>query len=742
MQCKKIDAEDYIVLLETQLEALRQRRKTRKNEMNKIKFHPWVLLCIFTILFFINTVCIKGNEYLNIQGDYEEQNINDYMVNFFGYKIDEYGYFNVENEDSQLLFDFTKLDSKVHGISIDFENELNLSSIQLYYGRDDLDFSETDSEHFQGKSKHIEEISFEGYSYIRLDINEKFKISEFKIAKKLIASKVDFKNEYILLLIISAIISILFSFSEKIDNLFKKKCLVICRKCKSIKYKWKEILKLCISIIFIIFLAVAIENLLTLIKEREYVNKYRMLIIFCILTIIGLSLRYYKFIKNYMHIYFFILCMMVGTVHVIAAPPALGISWDDEIHYGRTAYLSRGAVGYISDNDNTIVSRYAKIIMEKDVYNYIGRLKWEKEINENIIGNRILIKTNMYILGHTYITYIPAAFGLNLGRCLGLNFIHTFMLGKWMNLFVYSFVFAYSVKLLKRGSILVALIGLIPTSIFMAASYSYDWWVISLCVLGYSLFIHELQSEQKINIKKFIIIMLIMVIAILPKAVYFVLIFPMMCLKKEKYENAKFCRMAAIIAMMILIASFVLPMFIEGVGEGDVRGGYGVNATEQMIFVLNHPIEYGKILIKFLLKYLSLDSANRYLTSMAYYGKAEYYTVCILLMGIAAVLDNVTIDNTKNGSIFFKLSVIISVAASIVLVATALYINYTPVRYETVSGCQPRYLLPLIFPCIYFISELNLNVSEKLKSNIYIFGTSIMSFIFLYGIYDMCIRYY
>jgi len=710
--------------------------------MNKIKFYPRVFLFVFAILFFIGVVYIKGNEYSNIQGKYEKLNIAEYIVKSSGYKIDSYGNFHVENDDPQLWFDFTKLDSKIYGICIDFDNKITLSSVQIYYGRDGLDFSEIDSKHLKGgKNKQIEEISSEGFSYIRLDINEDFKLVDFKIAKDLSITKIDFKYKYLLMSVMNLMISAVLALSEKIHKLLKTGYLIACEKCKNIK--WKNILKNFLLSIVIIFLSVVIENVFRLIKEKEYINKYRMLIIFCVFSIITFSLKYQKIIKNYFHIYFFILSMMIGTIHVIAAPPSVGISWDDEIHYGRTSYLSRGATGYISDNDNRMINRYVKTIQQKDVYNYAGRVKWTKDINENTIGNSMLIKTDKYSLGYSYISYIPAAFGLNFGRCLGLNFTHTFMFGKWMNLFTYSCIFAYSVKLLKkRGCILVALIGLIPTSLFMATSYSYDWWIISLCVLGYSLFINELQSKHKIGVKKFIIIMFIMIIAILPKAVYFILIFPMLCLKKEKYENSKFCRIMAITAMLILVASFILPMFASGVGEGDSRGNSGVNATEQVAFILTHPIEYSKILIKFLLEYLSLNSANGYLTLMAYYGQTKYYIICILLIVIGSVLDNVTIKDIKNSNIFLKLVVIISAAFSVVLVATALYIDFTPVQYKTILGCQSRYLLPLIFPCIYFISELNLNVPEKLKSNIYIFGTTIMSFIFLYGIYFMCIKYY
>ena len=40
---------------------------------------------------------------------------------------------------------------------------------------------------------------------------------------------------------------------------------------------------------------------------------------------------------------------------------------------------------------------------------------------------------------------------------------------------------------------------------------------------------------------------------------------------------------------------------------------------------------------------------------------------------------------------------------TVILVATALYVSFTPVGLGTVNGCQSRYLLPLLVPCLSFI---------------------------------------
>jgi uncharacterized membrane protein len=127
--------------------------------------------------------------------------------------------------------------------------------------------------------------------------------------------------------------------------------------------------------------------------------------------------------------------------------------------------------------------------------------------------------------------------------------------------------------------LVVSLIGLIPTCTFIATSYSYDWWVIGMIVVGYSMLFGWIQRGEKISTSRFVAIMLILICGILPKATYFPLLFPMLLLKKEKYNNSKACRILTVVSMLFLIGTFMIPMLIGGAGGGDARGGTEVKAT-------------------------------------------------------------------------------------------------------------------------------------------------------------------
>ena len=94
-------------------------------------------------------------------------------------------------------------------------------------------------------------------------------------------------------------------------------------------------------------------------------------------------------------------------------------------------------------------------------------------------------------------------------------------------------------------------------------------------------------------------------------------------------------------------------------------------------------------------------TGSQYLSFFAYLGKGNNFTLPLLTIVVTAFLDR---NMTDNKYILFKFVTYIDIFVSIVLVVTALYVSFTPVGYNTVNGCQPRYLLPLMFPFYIFLA--------------------------------------
>lgn len=513
------------------------------------------------------------------------------------------------------------------------------------------------------------------------------------------------------------------------------------KRCKiALKNKriWKVILGTIIVIMADFAIACMVESLWA---NINYTNPYRGWLVFVALVLISTVALYRKYIWKYAHIYFFIVVMLLGSVNAITIPMPY-LSWDDQIHYERTAHMSYGGAGTISEADFAAIEDGWRFfyyngtgIIQKDV-----RQEWENLIQTKDVNTKV---NTAKVVDCTYVAYAPASISLYIGRVLGLEFTTNFIIGKLTSLACYALFLSYSIKLLKgRGKVLVAVLGLIPTMLYMASSYAYDWWVYSLVILGYAIVIGELQRTGKVGTWEFIKAAAIMVVGMLPKPVYFPLIFPLMLMRKDKYSDSKKCRVITIGAMLILVTSFMIPLIISGRGSNDMRGGAGVDSAGQIVFILTNLVAYIKILFNFLWEYLSPDIAYEYLTNMAYLGFCGYYTICMLLLGVVTFLDNDETVTFGKAEILTKWGSFVGVLGSLVVAVTSLYISFTAVGAETIAGCQGRYILPVLFPFLFFVGEMGVRVPEKMREKLFVFSVNIMAGVYLLGCYTQCVNLY
>ena len=311
-----------------------------------------------------------------------------------------------------------------------------------------------------------------------------------------------------------------------------------------------------------------------------------------------------------------------------------------------------------------------------------------------------------YSLPYNKLGYVPAAVVHNLGRMLHLPFSLIFVLGRFANLLVYITIIYYAMKKLKAGKMIVMTIALFPTSLFLACNYSYDYWVNAFTIYGVCYIFGVLQKKDyRLTLKDSAKILGSFFLGLGPKAVYFPLLLIGLLIGREHFNTKKQQYKwwgSSILVMFTVIASFMLSFIVVGRGVGDVRGGSDVNATLQVQFILNNPWQYTKILLNYLFSsYLPIQYSGDYTNLMGYLGKSIFSVFSIVLLILAIIYDN---DREKIMNWKGRSFVGILLFGTVSLVATALYVSFTPVGHDTVNGCQYRYLLPLILPLSFIVS--------------------------------------
>ena len=308
--------------------------------------------------------------------------------------------------------------------------------------------------------------------------------------------------------------------------------------------------------------------------------------------------------------------------------------------------------------------------------------------------------------------YLPQAFGLKLGRTVGLPFLQTIWLGKFFNLLVYSLIFSLSIKYAKFGKRALLCVGLLPTSLFLAASYSYDAFVTAFLMLGLVMILNELADrEAELNWKCITVGVFAMILGSFSKAVYIPLLLLLCFIPKEKFRNGK---QRKFFVLTVMMSSFVLPALGNVVGNidtaGDSRGG-NTSVTRQIMYILGAPFAYIKLLLETM-----ANSVGEYFlgyksrTFFGYMGgnRENLYLLSVVL----TVFVTVTGENKirLNRKMKIMMGVILTGVAA--LIWTALYLDFTPVGAEMINGVQPRYYIPLMFPVMLLFS------SDRIKCEI------------------------
>lgn len=438
---------------------------------------------------------------------------------------------------------------------------------------------------------------------------------------------------------------------------------------------------------------------------------------------------------------FVIVALIMGGFCISVTPNRVGVAPDDEIHYARTLELSNCMNSVMFNADAKNIGEYAENIYAHAGFDRETDQNFEEELN-SLYSTRQTYYHDFINYDIWSVAYVPSAIGIILGRGLGLDYTGVFNMGRLFNLLMYVTLVYFAVRKMKYGKVLIAAIGLIPGTIFLASSYSYDPWITGFTILGFAYFFEELREDTPLKYRNIIVMIAAIAVGSLPKAIYFVLLFPLLFMPKRKFEDAKQRKIfyAMVIgASLFLMATFVMPMIIGGPGTGDARGGADVNATEQVKFILNNPLKYAKILVGFLVtQFVTLGNVSKTLQSYAYVGEGIFGdALCVLLIWIA-IFDN---DKNEKKIRVIKCMTLMGNIAVIVLATTALYIDFTAVKANTVAGMQGRYMIPVLYPTLWTLG-MSGSGFEICKKAIECLPMLIIAIMFICNMAGLCVINY
>lgn len=614
-------------------------------------------------------------------------------------QVNEDGSYEILDSDPQLVF------------SLDGKNiqalKLNLAS-PVKTGVDFEVYTATQTEGFTAEKRYIGNVFMDDtsaiislpkgdYNMVRVDINGQdgviFKNVELFDEQPSLVPYTPKRSvkDYVLTIIIPLICTVCAFFANKY--------LKICETVAGVfKRNYKTILMFTTLSVAAVPVSAFMEWVLCKVERQGVFSPYRWLFFFGVLEIAIAFILLKKYLAQKPENVFLPTVLIIGFVMMFGSP-IKHICWDFDSHYPWAVHTSYSDTTYITGSYMSIDYVESHTLFDRNTFNLEN---YEKDLEALSAADERLVKVapSQFSIAH-----LPAGLVIAVARMFGAGFVVRYTLGRMTYLLMYAFVCYFAIRKIKSGKMILATICLLPTGIFLATNYAYDCCVTAFMMLGTAYFVSEIQQPDKpITLKDTIIMGCAFAIGAWSKLVYIVLMGMTLFMRKNwkgKAERRKYY-LIIISIFALMFCYFALTTLIKTGQGGDTRGG-NVDPIAQIKFILHNPIDYAKILIKFLRGYLSIRGAEQYISNFAYFGYGKWWPVFVMLLGFTAITD-------ASGEAKFKIPVwmkVLSVALFLgmaALIATALFINFTPVGSQTIEGCQSRYLIPLLAPLLLLVA--------------------------------------
>ena len=439
------------------------------------------------------------------------------------------------------------------------------------------------------------------------------------------------------------------------------------------------------------------------------INPFRVMMILLFMMLVGVfGFSFYKRGNVRLEVVFLIFVMSFGFANTTMIPVLYG--YDDAEHFVKSYNLAEGNI--IMEEEEVIsypVGMGEFLSKKYDTANPNYRTYEEFQLGNNSLLDLNYANSEMEYYQSTAITYtaVPylfSAMGILVSKLINSSFIISYYLGRFFNLLMYAIVVFFAIKTIPMAKKLMFVCALLPTVLFQVTSFSADVTILGFGFLVFSIVIKCVVDRKRISIFDIMIILSCFIIITASKATYAPIFLIVLLLRKDNFSNS---RKEWLIKLGILFIGGLtfIGVYLYGQKLGLTPWGIeGVNVKEQLLFIVLNPIQYIGVMWKtFVIKYdVLLGASTVYLAYIGDLAKSAGIVSWTMLIFLA-FFDN----DSKSSQLVMRDRgfIFLMCLLTLVISMTALYATFTPVGNEMVLGFQGRYLIPLIFPCLFMLQK-------------------------------------
>ncbi|WP_317416514.1 DUF2142 domain-containing protein [Thermophilibacter provencensis] len=395
---------------------------------------------------------------------------------------------------------------------------------------------------------------------------------------------------------------------------------------------------------------------------------------------------------------------------------------DEDHHFAATYWMANCVTGSGSWTDSsTLLMRPedAALLFDEtnpriseSSYRHILEYASPFSKSEEMVSIDIDEHFTLSINGDNLITKIPSIVGVVLARALNLGSYPLFYLGRIFSCVAYVACCVIAVKKTPVAKSAFIVASMLPMSLNLAASYSYDCGIIGISFLFLSFTLRAIFLEKKLSITELITIAVSATLLAPCKVVYsfeFLLIFLIPTDRFSSKRNGLLFKLGviacALVSILILRFTTLAAM---------TTGGTSRHAEPfTLATLLNNPYETISIFARTLIEqgdFYILSSIGSYLGWLqSELGAPFYFIIAYIICALYSVQPSTgdsSILSARHKVLFFVIGTLILFSSML-----ALLLDWTSFGSSIIQGVQGRYLLP-VMPLIIMLFRC-----ESIKNN-------------------------
>lgn len=318
--------------------------------------------------------------------------------------------------------------------------------------------------------------------------------------------------------------------------------------------------------------------------------------------------------------------------------------------------------------------------------------------------------------GYNFFIYIFPAIGICIARILGGSIIDMYILGRIMNLILYTILICFAIKIMPYKKNILFVVAMMPYMLLLAASYSIDGYCIGTIFIFIAYCFKIYKENNTISLKQFVILSILFLLSLLAKNMAYILVGTIVFilpLWKTIKKNKKYVPIMIIVSILILMLIILAIIYVKNNSLGeDTRATGEISISEQLNIILTKPIHDIKLIIEHTKSTLLNFDWYANLYPGVFFTKDAPIVALPLMIYILYIS---LIEDDYVLKIKDKTIIIISFILVWVMTSVVLYLTFTQVGALHIEGYQTRYIVPIL--PLFLLCMANNKVNSKQTKN-------------------------